>query len=196
MSAGLSGLIRADKPSNAARTEASSPYSLEAWQRWAKLVWEAEGDALLGNQILHLHLLLPDLDVAIYRSYRDEDEQDDDEYFTASEVAISFKNDSEILFVGQPIEYHRDDNVSEKLFDDQLMINANVVCIPRRYHTPGAWTHLNLAEIDYKDRLCVALKTVWPNVSESNERREVGEVEGTSITRLVTVLRRVNGANN
>ena len=174
----------------AERNDATTHYPLESWRDWARSIVRNE-PKLLNVHLLRLHILIPDEDLHVWLI--------GEERSSISDVRKFLSIHNEFYAINGAVDYEEEDDVKNSEFDDEFILNDNTIVIPLRM---GFFNHednndfdylinsMVSSRINYENKLEEVIRTVWGDFESDFGYRVVGNVNGTDITRNVTVYKK------
>ncbi|WP_421283413.1 HD domain-containing protein [Aeromonas veronii] len=174
----------------AERNDATTHYPLESWRDWARSIVRNE-PKLLNVHLLRLHILIPDEDLHVWLI--------GEERSSISDIRKFLSIHNEFYAINGAVDYEEEDDVKNSEFDDEFILNDNTIVIPLRM---GFFNHednndfdylinsMVSSRINYENKLEEVIRTVWGDFESEFGYRVVGDVNGTDITRNVTVYKK------
>lgn len=193
---GLAGVaVARANNEDARRVEARPGGSSEAWRTWADEVLQSTAASDLEAR-LHLHPLLPDRDLAVWKLGEVE--------LTLGQLIEAMSDSDEIVVHNGSISHEDSDDMSSDRFD-RFKPRKDIVCMPslspRNYQWGGMpslngydafpWL-LGVSPINYQRRFKQELTARWGEFEEIEfDEYIVGDVEGLEVIRFATGYRRM-----
>ncbi len=174
----------------AERNDATTHYPLESWRDWARSIVRNE-PKLLNVHLLRLHILIPDEDLHVWLI--------GEERSSISDIRKFLSIHNEFYAINGAVDYEEEDDVKNSEFDDEFILNDNTIVIPLRM---GFFNHednndfdylinsMVSSRINYENKLEEVIRSVWGDFESDFGYRVVGDVNGTDITRNVTVYKK------
>lgn len=190
---GLNGVCISHKNNEKAeRNDAIPDYPLETWRNWALNLVRSE-PLLSTTHLLRLHSLIPDEDLQVW--YIGENRS------SLNDIIEFISNVTEFSVIDSRIEYDEDedDDVKSSEFEDDFILDDNVILIPSkrwpRIDNEGTLfddiiSSLIHSKIDYNQVLKETINSTDVEFEEASDYMTVGDVNGTLISRWVTVYRK------
>ncbi|MFV9287359.1 ATP-binding protein [Citrobacter freundii] len=188
---GLNGVCISHKNNEKAeRNDAIPDYPIETWRNWALNLVRSE-PLLSTTHLLRLHSLIPDEDLHVW--YIGETRS------SLNDIIEFISNVTEFSVIDSRIEYDDDDDVKSSEFEDDFILDDNVILIPSkrwpRIDNEGTLfddiiSSLIQNKIDYNQVLKETINSTDVEFEEASDHMIVGDVNGISISRWVTVYRK------
>lgn len=187
---GLDGICTSlENNSKAERNDALPDYPLQSWIDWASDITDSE-PFLRRSYLIRLHPLLPEKDLNVWIL--------GDTQCNLSVIEDLLKNSDEIIINIGEFDYDEDDGVRKSDFDDNLLINKNVIIQPTRgielqdenITLDKILQKHSQPRINYSGLIMNLIKSHWGEYEESDEFAVIGNVDGTEIERCVSVIRK------
>ena len=190
---GLAGIVRARENNNDARRAKATPGgTLSAWKTWSEL--QLAGPALGVEELLRLHPLFPQLDLAVWTT--------DKEALTLAQLVARHEDASELLLHDGTVDHDDADDMGSDRFKTFFKPTNELICCPSFRPSNSVWNFavvsvpgsgkdafpwfLDVSPIDYGERFEAELQKSWGAFEcEDGDILTVGDVDGVEITRSV-----------
>lgn len=189
---GLHGLCISQKNNGKAeRNDAVPHYPLESWRDWALSIVRNE-PKLSKTNLLRLHILIPDEDLYVWSI--------GEERNSISDIIEFLSVHDEFYSLNGSVDYEEDDDVKNSEFDDDFVLNDDIIVIPLRAvyfrdEDSNVFDYMvnsiSSSKINYENKLEEVVRIVWGDFESDFEYKVVGKVNGTDITRGVTVYKKI-----